>query len=231
MIKKDDVDQAVLDFCMEVVKEPLIFFNEYDLHLLLVEKLYDKYKILKEKKYNTNLSYKKNLHDNYKTRLIHREYGRGNSTRCDIVIFDEKDAKNIENSHLCLKKDDDYLSPKFAFELGISLEDTKKHINSDIAKLSKCKKDGKGYIIHIIRNDNKEESIKKGKTIEEKFKYIIDKTNPIIPPNIKMIAIILNIFKKNDEFYCEIFDKRGNEWKSFDKSDNEAIRETIKLQL
>ena len=40
MINKEEVDNAVLEFCIDIIKEPLMFFNEYDLHLLLVEKLY-----------------------------------------------------------------------------------------------------------------------------------------------------------------------------------------------
>jgi hypothetical protein len=231
MISKEEVNNAVLEFCIEVIKEPLLFFNEYDLHLLLVEKLYQFNQNLKEKKFFTNLSYDNSGIDKYQTRLIHREYGRGNSTRGDIVIFDEDDVKHIGNSHLTFNDKTDYLLPKFAFELGISLDDTKKHVENDIDKLSKLKKNGSGYIIHIIRNDNKKESIRKRKNIEDKFKNYIFRTKDKNLFNIKIITIILNIYKKEEESYCEIYHKSNNEWIEFNRNDIKQMTDIIRSQL
>ena len=69
------------------------------------------------------------------------------------------------------------------------------------------------------------------KILLDEFKNIIVKANDRVNSNIKIIAIILNIFKKDGEFYCEVFDDRDNTWINFNRRDIEKIREIIKFQL
>lgn len=227
---ENDVKKAVIDFCMEVIKEPLVYFNESDLHLLLAEKLYDEHPLLKKPEHKTNLSPEDNSERQYKTRLLHREYGGGERTRIDIVIFDKEDVKDISHSHLTKESEEDYLSPLFGFELGISLEDVEEHIGNDIKKLKKCKKNG--YILHIIKNDNKEEIENKAQTINKKFKKVISETSKQNNDKnkIKIIALVLNLFKKQGEPVCEIFDKNNpKEWKPYEKIDDRKLEEIRKI--
>ena len=56
MIDKSDVDTAVVDFCMDVIRNPMIHFNESDLHLLLVEKLYKQIPELTKVDHETSLN-------------------------------------------------------------------------------------------------------------------------------------------------------------------------------
>jgi len=119
-MKKDDINNAIAETCIEIIQEPLLYFSEADIQQLLTEKL-KKIKALK-KTYPTSIHRGKNSEGIYKTSLLHREYGGGAGTRIDIVIFSENDVKQIDNPNL--KKGKNYIYPEFAFELG-----TEKTIN------------------------------------------------------------------------------------------------------
>jgi len=232
MIKKEDVNKAVVDFCMDVIKEPLIYFNESDLHLLLAEKLYEEFPSLKIPKHETNLSPSDDAERKYRTRLLHREYGGGKKTRIDVTIFDIKDVKDIKNAHLTKEKKEDYLLPLFAFELGISIDGTETHIKNDINKLKRCKTTG--YILHIVRDTNKFK--RKDKMLKiEGFKKIIDKNYKENRDNdkIKIIAVVLHLFRKQGETRCEIFDGSIRDWRPFEnpRTSESKIKELLKSQL
>ena len=83
---KSDINQAITSVCIQIIKEPLIYFSEADIQQLLVEELRKINSI--SKPYLTSVRKGKNSKGKYKTSLIHREYGGGNRTRIDIVIFD-----------------------------------------------------------------------------------------------------------------------------------------------
>ena len=237
-IKKADVDKAVIDFCMEVIKNPLIHFNESDLHLLLAEKLFDRIPCLKELKC-TNLKLKDGSDAFYKTRLLHREYGAGQRRAIDIIIFNDDDVKGINHPNLTKKTKKDYFPPCFAFELAnekisLDFEKVEKHLSSDGRKLERCT--NTGYIIHIVRDTNRRKNQRKKDKIK-KFQELIETYSGKQNDKIKIIAIVLNLFGKEDDIKCEIFDKRKTKtdcWKKYETIDNqdvENIEKLLKFQL
>lgn len=236
-INKEDVDKVVISFCKEIIKEPLYHFSEYDLHALLVEKLYDDIKVLKRKKYDTSVHRGKNSKTFYKTRLVHREYGCGGKRRIDIVIFDEKDVKKINTPNLTIDVNWEYLTPLFCFELGTEktgLENTLKHAKSDIEKLSKAKKCG--YLIHIFRDttyfpSNTPNRNETQRLLFENFENTFTELYKKIPNNVKIIAILLSPFRKQVKSWgkCKIFNKEKVRWEFV--GNDSAIDEKISYQL
>jgi len=240
-IKKEKVDEAAIEFCKEVIKEPLLHFSESDLHVLLIEKLYEKIPLLKKKKYDTNVNRGKNSKTFYKTRLVHREYGGGEKTRMDIVIFDEGDVKEISHPNLTKKNSKSYLKPPFAFELGtekIGEKMTKAHVESDIKKLknkAKC-----GYLIHIFRDNTRSPSNtrtreKTEQKLERKIKNIFSRDGVIIPKNVKIVFIILSPFRDQTKTWgkCKIFNKNDTnyEWVPVGIKNKLKIEKILKEQL
>jgi len=241
MIKKEDVNKAVIDFCMEVIQEPFLYFSEADLQQLLVEKLRNTDSFIAT---DVKRSEGQNIH--YKTNLIHREYGAKKKERIDIVIFGKSDVLRINTTNLTIKSKNGkqkYLQPAYAFELGTEktgIHNTQKHFTSDLKKLERCRE--AGYIIHIItdhtlartgtkRRDNKE------KLINEQFKEVF-KTKRPTSNKLKIIAIRLNPLRKNEENWikCEILDKykKEDQWEKFyeeDVQDGEKIEELLESQL
>lgn len=91
----------------------------------------------------------------YDTNCLHREYGIENfpNSRCDLVVFDECDIKNITDL-INLKNNNDYLKPKYMIEFGTEKSARtpalfQEHITNDIKKVKEAKKIG--YIVHIQR--------------------------------------------------------------------------------
>lgn len=231
MVEKDDINNAVVDFCMEVIKNPLIHFNESDLHLLLIEFLYKANSSLENIYYDTNLLSYKNTSTKYKTRLVHREYGAGERRAYDIVILRPEDIQRINNPNLTYKEKNDYLEPLFAFELGtekigLEYEEYEKHITSDLNKLERCI--DTGYVIHIVRDTNRRKHMRKKEKIKM-FTETIQKHNTGLESKIKIIAIVLYVFRKNNEKYCSILNK--NKWEEFEIDEQDNIRLCLKEQL
>ncbi len=200
MIAKEDVDTAVIAFCKAVIKEPLLYFSESDLHVLLIEKLYEQIPVLKEKTFDTNVHRGKCSKTFYKTKLLHREYGGGDKKRIDIVIFNENDVKTINNPNLTIKHKNDYLKPLFAFELGtekIGETVTKEHVISDFTKLQKAT--NCGYLLHIFRDTTR---APRGTRTREKTEEKLDNMKKIFSDEklrskqkVKVIAILLGSFR------------------------------------
>ena len=237
MFKKENVDEAVIEFCKELIKEPLLHFSESDLHVLLIEKLYEKIPLLQKKKYDTNVHRGKNSKTYYKTRLVHREYGGGEKTRLDISIFDENDVKKINNPNL--QENHHYLDPYYAFELGtekIGEKVTAGHVESDLKKLTNKTKEC-GYLIHIFRDNTKSALNKKrNKNTEqklEKFKSIFSGEKIIRQKKVKVIAILLRPFKNEQKTWgkCKIFDKNDLKWKPIGIENKLEIEKILKKQL
>lgn len=145
---KSEIDAAVADTCIQIIKEPLSYFSEADVQQLLVEEL-RKIKPL-GKSYPTSVKKGKGSKSLYTTSLIHREYAAGKGRRLDVAIMAPDDVKRIDGVNLTVKGD--YLVPAYAFELGTEkTSDTADHFLNDCEKLEYAtKKDDKvGYLIHF----------------------------------------------------------------------------------
>jgi len=239
-MKKDDINNAIADTCIEVIREPLIYFSEADIQQLLVENLKERIKKLKkisknkrqEKTYSTNIHRGKDSQSFYETPLLHREYGGGASTRIDIVIFSEKDVKKIDGSNLKIGKN--YIKPEFAFELGTEkTKNIEKHLENDIKKINDV--ENTGYIIHIYKDTTKSPTgtKKRDNTVEKiknAFKNVFEK-NKCTNDNIKKLAILLSPFKEQTSTRgkCEIFN--GNSWEKVNVANENKLREKIIDQL
>jgi len=230
MIKPKEVNDAIVDFCTEIIKNPLCYFNESDLHSLLIEFLYKANSSLKNIDYDTKLlSNKTNM--KYKTRLVHREYGAGGRRAYDLVILKPSEIQMIKNPNLTYKAKNDYLKPLFAFELGtekigLEFDEYEKHITSDLNKLERCQ--DTGYIIHIVRDFNRQKRDRKKEKIEM-FMDTIKNHNKGLNPKIKVIAIVLYLFRKNNEKYCSILKK--DMWEEFEIDEQDDIMSCLKMQL
>jgi hypothetical protein len=145
-----DINQAIAEVCIQIIREPLSYFSEADIQQLLVEEL-RKIKPI-SKSYPTSVPKGKGAKSIYKTSLLHREYGGGNGTRIDVVIIDPDDVRKINNINLTIGKE--YLKPAYAFELGTEKSsDTSAHFQNDLKKLGKgTKEKGTGYLIHFYKD-------------------------------------------------------------------------------
>jgi len=160
---KKEIDSSIANLFIKIIKEPLVYFSEADLQQMLTEEL-RKIRILK-KIYPTSVNRGLDSKSVYNTSLLHREYGGGEGSRIDIVIFDKEDIKNINNINLTKGKE--YLSPLYAFELGTEKSaDTKTHFENDFKKLKKCKENG--YLIHIYKDITKSKSGSKAREKQKK---------------------------------------------------------------
>jgi len=229
-INKKEVDNAIVETCIKIIQEPLLYFSEADIQQLLAEEL-KKIEALKEP-YQTLIHKGKGSKSFYKTSLLHREYGGGGGRRIDIVIFSENDAKQINNPNLKMGKE--YLYPNFAFELGTEkTANIGKHLVNDIEKLSNVKQTG--YIIHIYtdrtisrtgteRRDNTVEKIKNN------FKNVFI-NNKCTNGKIKKLAILLSPFKEQTltRGKCEIFN--GSKWEKVNVNKEGKLRGKIFAQL
>lgn len=229
-MEKNDIDKAIVETCIKIIQEPLLYFSEADIQQLLTEEL-KKIGALK-KPYPTLIHKGKNSKGFYKTSLLHREYGGGGGRRIDIVIFSENDAKQINDPNLKMGKE--YLHPDFAFELGTEkTTNIGKHLVNDIEKLRNVKQTG--YIIHIYtdrtisrtgteRRDNTVEKIKKN------FKNVFI-NNKCTDNKIKKLAILLSPFKdqKLTKGKCEIFN--GKLWEKVNVNNEGKLRGKIFAQL
>ena len=219
--EKTVLEKAVIEFCKEIITNPLIHFNESDLHILLYNKLNRNIKNLDKPIHSTGLNpLIKDTNLKYNTCLLHLEYGANKGRAMDITIFDKDDIKNINHYNLQIKKDTEvnYLRPKFGFEIGtekigLDKKSIKDHLNNDLTKLQECKKNG--YLIHIIRDTNLGEQKQKIKNLTDRFKIPIQNNykNLKYPDKIKIIAILIYLFRKNGQVRVEIFCK--NKWHSF----------------
>lgn len=229
-MEKNDIDKAIVETCIKIIQEPLLYFSEADIQQLLTEEL-KKIGALK-KPYPTLIHKGKNSKGFYKTSLLHREYGGGGGRRIDIVIFSENDAKQINDPNLKMGKE--YLHPDFAFELGTEkTTNIGKHLVNDIKKLNNVK--NTGYIIHIYtdrtisrtgtgRRDNTVEKIKNN------FKNVFI-NNKCTDNKIKKLAILLSPFKdqKLTKGKCEIFN--GKLWEKVNVNNEGKLRGKIFAQL
>jgi hypothetical protein len=169
--KEEDINKKVAKVVHLICNNPAVYFSEMDVHVLMMKALMDidcfdpfaKWKKglkITSRSIGVDKNKKEESPDTYRTMLIHKEYGHRSKPKAksDIVIFDELDVKSIDDP-INLKSDGEYLKPKYIFEFGtekISGKDKKKytdHVKNDLEKLSECKVQGRGFLIHIHRND------------------------------------------------------------------------------
>ena len=235
---KTEIDQAIAVVCLQVIKEPLIYFSEADIQQLLVEEL-RKIKPI-SKLYPTSVRKGKDSKGAYSTSLLHREYGGGERTRTDVVIFDPDDVKAIDSVNLMSKNR--YLNLIYAFELGTEkTTNISEHVKNDLGKLSRrIKENGTGYLIQFYmdntqartgtdRRENTEEKI------ERVFKKAFDNTDAqskqIIATNVKILSILLRTYRDQKKMRgkCEVFN--GQEWIKTNVSRDDVLRKAILKQL
>ena len=229
-MRKDDIDNAIVEACIKIIQEPLLYFSEADIQQLLTEEL-KKIGALK-KPYPTLIHRGKNSKGFYKTSLLHREYGGGAGTRIDIVIFSNNDVKQIDNPNLKMGKK--YIAPEFAFELGTEKTiNIGKHLVNDIKKLNNVK--NAGYIIHIYTDRTKSptDTGRRNNTVEKikKAFKIVFENNKCSNGKIKKLAILLSPFKDQPltRGKCEIFN--GETWEKVNVAYDNNLRKKIIGQL
>jgi hypothetical protein len=229
---RDDVWDAVADFCVGVIKEPLSHFSEADLQQLLAETLRKIPKLADDRP--TGVPRGQGAKTTYRTSLIHREYGGGEGTRIDVVVLDPADVEKIPTPSLT---DDQrhYLKPVFAFELGTEKSaDTAGHLKGDIEKLRNASVQTQGCIIHMYRDvgASGRESERREKTqdkILREFKQPFESAfaDPNIPAHIAMIPILLHTSQgvDNPRGKCEIL--HCKEWEKINVGNEGYIRDAI----
>jgi len=229
---KADVDNAVANVCLRIIKEPLMYFSEADIQQPLVEELRKIEPF--SKNYPTSVLKGKGSKGTYHTSLIHREYGGGSGTRLDVVVFDPDDVAQIDNVNLTIGAD--YLKPAYAFELGTEkTSDTSSHLKSDLKKLDRQVK-GTGYIIHIYKDVTQARTgtrsrEKTEERIEKEFKQVFEAKQNQRTPNIKILAILLRTYRNQRKMRgkCEIFN--GETWGKVNISRDTSLRSSIMGQL
>lgn len=241
MIKKEDidkVDKAVIDFCMEVIEHPLVYFSEWDLHFLLSDKLKKNVKEL-QNKYPTDYPRCKGSKNRYKTQLLHREYGVKGGGRMDICIFSKEQIAEINHWNLTKNKRDGYIKPLFGFELGSEKTRKKDHMIKDLEELEgNC---SNGYIIYFFKDitiarDNTKDRRDKDKVIKQSFKDMVSRSiNKRKSNKVKIIAVLISLFRKQEGNWpqCKIFDESISGWKHFEnpRTSKLEIKGLLKSQL
>ena len=225
---KKEIENAITEFCVEVVQNPMIYFSEADLQQLLVDRL----RLVKRlgKLYPTAVLRGKGAKTKYRTSLVHREYGAKQGKRIDVAVFSKTDVARINSPNLTIGKK--YLTPEFGFELGTEKStETLKHYRGDLEKLKECKT---GYLIHVFTDNTTSRkgtktNAKTESKIQLKFKSVFEKNGA--KENVVVIAILLRPYKKQSKTRgkLEIFD--GTAWKPVNISKKVEIRKAIRKQF
>ena len=234
-VRKSDIDKAIANVCAKIIREPMLYFSEADVQQIIVQSLNE----LKALAVTVATSVTKGAGSDgkYRTTLVHREYGAGDSRRWDVVIFDPEDAKQTDSTNLM--RNQKYLPVQFAFEIGTEkTSDAAAHLASDLAKLDASKVTDTGYIIHIFRDttsgptgtltrQNTEDKIKRMFT--DVFKSSAEK----VPDRVRVLAILLRTGHNRTKMRgkCEIFDLKTREWKKININRPNDIREAALQQL
>lgn len=228
-----EVNNAIIDTCMSIIKEPLIYFSEADIQQLLCENL-RKINTF-SKMYRTSLNRGKDSKSYFKTSMLHREYGGGKGTRIDIVAFHPKQLREITNPNLT-DTNGNYLLPMIAFELGTEkTTDAFSHFRSDINKLNNVS--DRGYLIHVYKDVTQSSKGTKSREntetkIQRKFKEVFE-TNIIQNNKVKVLAFLIRTYVDQKRIIgkCEIFDSKKAEWEKINISKNENIKRAIMNQI
>ena len=229
---KRDIDKAIVNVCLRIIKEPLLYFSEADIQVLLVEELRKIGPI--GKTYPTSVQRGKGSKGTYRTSLVHREYGGGGRTRLDVVVFDPDEVAKIDNVNLTIGTK--YLRPAYAFELGTEKTcDSRAHLENDFGKLSKRTK-GTGYIIHIHKDvttarTGTRSRQKTDEKIDRDFKEVLQAQQSLGATNIKILGILLRTYRKQARIWgkCEILSH--GKWSKVNVTRDDLIRRAIMAQF
>jgi hypothetical protein len=229
---KPDIDSAVTNLCLSIIKEPLLYFSEADIQQLLVEEL-RKIRQIGET-YPTSVRKGKDSKGKYHTSIIHREYGGGGRSRIDVVIFDPDDVAQIDNVNLT--RGGKYLKPAFGFELGTEkTQEASGHLEHDLIKLKNRTKDT-GYILHFYKDvtQAKTGTLSRQRTekkLEKHFKNVFMTRESFETPKIKILAILLRTYRNQTKMRgkCEIFN--GISWEKVNISRDDSLKKSIMQRL
>ena len=221
---KPQIDKAVADVCVDLVREPLLHFSEADVQQLLTERL----RMIEplSRLYPTTIRKGRGSKGVYHTSLIHREYGGGNRTRIDVAVFGPADLAQIDDPNLTCRGR--YLRPAYTFEIGTEkTSDTRRHLESDLKKLA-ARSQGTGYAIHIFRDTTRAPSgtgsrERTDARLERDFKNVIAEVAPHAPANVKVVPVLIRIGRNQARTRgkCEIFD--GNRWRKVNVGSRTAL--------
>ncbi len=157
-----DIEAIIARLSNGILKEPLLFFSESDIHALFYHNFLlscNAISIPMKTGVSIGVNQRGQLSNKcYSTIPIHREYGLNgiDYARSDLVIFNPTDINRITDP-INLKTGrgkDDYLSPEYILEFGTekrcgSANLFEEHIRGDLLKTEKA--GSTGYIIHIQR--------------------------------------------------------------------------------
>src|SRR4051794_10756849 len=93
---RQGLELAICRFCAAVLREPLVYFSEGDLQVLLYAELLPLFGKLHE----TSVRRTSGSSEVYRTPLIHREYGRGGGRRMDLLVFFPDDVRRMNTCNL-----------------------------------------------------------------------------------------------------------------------------------
>ena len=231
---KGDIDEAIADVCVKIIQEPCSYFSEADIQQMLVERL-RKTKHIKSN-YPTDIERGEGSTGKYKTSLLHREYGGGDGTRIDVVVFDPADVSKINNVNL-RKTITTYLKPAYAIELGTEkTTNIRTHVQNDLKKLRRRSKET-GYLIHFYKDPTKSKAgtprrVKTEAKIYKQFKQVFDE-KPQGNSKVKLLAILLRPCRKQKHFRgkCQIFNGELKEWDTVNVKNDNKLREAVRKQL
>jgi hypothetical protein len=228
---ENSICEAIAKTCVTIIKEPLSYFSEADVQQLLVENL-RKIPAL-HKSYPTAVLKGKGSKARYTTPLVHREYGGGERTRIDAVVFAAEDVATINDVNLTV--DGKYLAPRYAFELGTEkIADIASHVKSDLHKLGACK--DKGYLIHFYKDVTQAATGTKSRVLTEEkiqrsFKAAFEDLNREEQGKVKLLAILLRTYRNQTKMRgkCEIYN--GQTWVKVNVGRDHELREAVLAQL
>lgn len=238
MPTKKQIDEAVAEFCADVVQEPLLYFSEADLQQLLTERLRQVPGLRRPIK--TEVPRGLGSASVYSTSLVHREYGAGDNRRADIVVFDRDDARRINRTNLDVREPDRkprYVDCQFVFELGTEkTSNTLEHLKKDLPKVEAAQTCG--YIIHFYRDPTKSTSAGlRGATetrIRESFREPIQNAWGLKLPQTRILAVLIRTERAAKKMWgkCEIcFGPTEDDWLKVNVGNRNKIIAAIREAL
>jgi hypothetical protein len=233
IIDKRSIDEVIADVCVQIIREPLLYFSEADVQQMLVQAL-NRIRAL-HVLVETSVSRGSISKGMYHTNLVHREYGGEEGRRVDVVIFDPDDVAKINCTNL--KIGHSYLKPLYAFEIGTEkTSDTSTHLKKDLDKLKNIK--DTGYIIHFFKDTTLAPtgSASRRRTenkIDQSFKAAFHSLRDIVASNIRVLAILVRTGRKQTGMRgkCEVFNQQNETWGKVNVKRTDQIKTAILKQL
>ncbi len=238
MPTKKQIDEAVAEFCADIIQEPLLYFSEADLQQLLAERLRQVPGLCRPVK--TGVRRGRDSASFYSTSLVHREYGAGANRRADIVVFDPDDARKINRTNLDVAepgRKPRYVDCQFVFELGTEkTSNTREHLEKDLPKVEAAK--SCGYIIHFYRDPTKSTSAglrgATEKKILESFREPVQQAWRLKKPQTRVLAVLIRTERAAKKMWgkCEIcFGPTADDWRKVNVGNRDKIKAAVQEVL